>query len=171
MSSLLDGCNKLAREELSRVGALRSLREELSQLREHLLGALTFEIERRIYEPATSVGRGNGPTSPGSLSPPGLSRLGSVDGSARGRPRRTSSALDSTDRFDSMTSSQRRPTHRRTATYAAGLTPGTSFSEGNAADTDGVMNELVPCIAHLGGVKAALRTLRSHMPEKVRRKK
>lgn len=168
VSTLLDGCNKVAREELAGVGALRSLREGLAQLREYLLGSLTVEIERRVYEAATPGGA-NGPGSPPSLSPQiGLQRPGSVDGGGKPRPRRTSSALDNQTRLDSLT--MRRPTHRRTATYAAG-TPGGGgmFSgEGNVGDPEGALHELVTCIAQLGGVNAALRTLRSHMPGQVR---
>lgn len=49
MSALLDGCNKLAREELQAVGALRELAEEMGRRRAGLQASLVTELEARVY--------------------------------------------------------------------------------------------------------------------------
>lgn len=49
VSVLLDGCNKLAREELQAVGALRELAEEMGRRRAGLQASLVAELEARVY--------------------------------------------------------------------------------------------------------------------------
>lgn len=49
VSVLLDGCNKLARQELAAVGALRELREEMGRRRAALQASLVAELEGRVY--------------------------------------------------------------------------------------------------------------------------
>lgn len=196
MSTLLDGCNKVAREELLGVGALRTLRDDLSHLRESLLTTLTVEIERCVYESSgANRNRGSGG---GVLSTPPRSLLKSFgDGGGGGsmsaagsmtmpRLRRPgSSYLDSPGSSSRLleASPVRRPTHRRAATYGAAGTAGFgSFSglgsaggggfvlsgDGHLVDPEGSLNTLVACVAQLGGVHAALRSLRSHMPSQIR---
>jgi hypothetical protein len=206
VSTLLDGCNKVAREELLGVGALRTLRDDLSHLRESLLATLIAEIERCVYNVSpNSRSRGGGGGGGGILSTPPRSIMkssngGGDDGSggnitAAGsmtmpRLRRPGSSLfespnNSGDRILEA-SPMRRPTHRRAATYAgaAGTAGFGSFSglgtmnnigsgfimsgDGHLLDPEVSLNTLVTCVAQLGGVHAALRSLRSHMPSKIR---
>lgn len=49
VSLLLDGCNKLARQELQAVGALRELAAEMGKRRDALLASLVAELEARVY--------------------------------------------------------------------------------------------------------------------------
>ncbi|KAL4452048.1 hypothetical protein ABPG75_007710 [Micractinium tetrahymenae] len=51
VSLLLDGCNKLARQELQAVGALRELAAEMGRRRAALLASLVAELEARVYRP------------------------------------------------------------------------------------------------------------------------
>eukprot|EP00891_Asterochloris_glomerata_P001519 jgi/Astpho2/1519/Aster-x0067 len=46
---LLDGCNKLARHEMSRVGAVRDLKREMGTRRASLQKQMLHELEQRIY--------------------------------------------------------------------------------------------------------------------------
>lgn len=201
VSTLLDGCNKVAREELLGVGALRTLRDDLSHLRESLLATLTAEIERCVYESSNRSRNGGG----GALSTPPRSLLKSFGGgdgggggsiSAAGsmtmpRLRRPGSSLESPNSINKLleASPVRRPTHRRAATYAAAGSAGfgslSGFGnigsvggagdgnfvlsgDGHLVDPEVSLNTLVSCVAQLGGVQAALRSLRSHMPSKIR---
>lgn len=205
VSTLLDGCNKVAREELLGVSALRTLRDDLSQLRESLLATLTAEIERCIYESSSSRGRGGGGSIGGFPSTPPravLKPFGDAGGGDRGSgiisaagsmtmPRLRlpeSTFLESPGSTRGIElSPMRRPVHRRAATYGTAGTAGFgSFSglgslggnstsgfirsgDGHLVDPEVSLNTLVSCVAQLGGVQAALRSLRSHMPSKVRR--
>ena len=199
MSTLLDGCNKVAREELLGVGALRTLRDELSHLRESLLTTLTAEIERCVYEsPGSRIRGGGGSISGGPSTPPrsilksfggtggdggSISAAGSMTMPRLRRPE--TSFLESPSSIRTSESSpMRRPAHRRAATYGAAGTAGFgSFSgfgsissaggfivsgDGHLVDPEVSLNTLVTCVAQLGGVHAALRSLRTHMPSKVR---
>lgn len=49
VSLLLDGCNKLARQELQAVGALQELAAEMGRRRASLLASLVAELEARVY--------------------------------------------------------------------------------------------------------------------------
>ena len=49
VSVLLDGCNKLAREELQAVGALQELAEEMGRRRAGLQASIVAELEARVY--------------------------------------------------------------------------------------------------------------------------
>ena len=114
----------------------------------------------------------------GSMTMPRLRRSGSsyVDS-----PGSSSRLLDA--------SPMRRPTHRRAATYSTAGTAGFGSlsglgnigslggagdggfilsGDGHLVDPEVSLNTLVACVAQLGGVQAALRSLRSHMPTKIR---
>ncbi len=205
VTTLLDGCNKVAREELLGVGALRTLRDDLSQLRESLLATLTAEIERCVYDSHGSFnhrntrGLGGGGGGGGMFNTPPRTILknsilgdgGSISASGSmtmPRLRRHgSSYLESPMNSGVLqpdASPMRRPTHRRAATYGAAGTAGFgSFSglgtirsaggfimsgDGHFVDSEVSLTTLVSCVAQLGGVQAALRSLRSHMPSKIR---
>lgn len=61
VSLLLDGCNKLARQELQAVGALRQLAAEMGRRRAALLAGLVSELEGRVYRlegPGTPLAAG-----------------------------------------------------------------------------------------------------------------
>lgn len=46
---LLEGCNRLARQEVSKIGALRDLKKDMGVRRSVLLQAVVAELERRVY--------------------------------------------------------------------------------------------------------------------------
>ena len=56
VSLLLDGCNKLARQELQSVGALRELAADMGRRRTALLAGLVAELEARVYRLGGSPG-------------------------------------------------------------------------------------------------------------------
>ena len=87
MSVLLDGCNKLAREELASVGALAELTEEMGRRRAALQASLVAELEGRVYRLDAPAANGDdaGGDDAGSLLPGGGG--GGAGGGGGGVPR------------------------------------------------------------------------------------
>jgi hypothetical protein len=89
VSLLLDACNKLARQELAGVGALRELGEEMGRRRDALQDSLVAELEARAYRtapPGAAAALAGRQGDPGALA-------GSGGAAAAGVPRLALSAL------------------------------------------------------------------------------
>ena len=183
VSTLFYGCNKVAREELSRVGALRSLKEEFAHLRESLLSTLIAELEKCVYTKSnastgqqqqqrnglwattttTTPVRGGIWGTPAAAPSTDIFRPGGGSRTAPRIPRRSSLIFDTSLGSNGTPSPtavvmMTGPMHRRAATYAAG-----GFGDGHLLDPEVPLNTLVTCVAQLGGVKTALKTIRAHM--------
>lgn len=91
VSVLLDGCNKLAREELQAVGALKELVLEMGRRRGALLGSLVSELEGRVYRldgMLAPAGTGGTAGTPGTADGLGLAAVAEAGGGGRqGVPR------------------------------------------------------------------------------------
>jgi len=179
VSTLLSGCNKAARQELSGVGALQQVRRELAAQRHSLVAAMTAELEVRAYDTSSAVSGG----ARHHASPV----KGTVDGHVSTQapstvPRRQRPAAlisdvnaDATDGAQQFTVA--RPLHRRAATLGGGLPlptmspmkPGAGGAgAGHLLDADVSVVTLVNCIAQLGGVPSVLEAVRARMARKVR---
>ncbi|GAB4819189.1 hypothetical protein N2152v2_006235 [Parachlorella kessleri] len=90
---LLDGCNKLARQEMSRVGALAELKEEMGRRRASLQASMVEELEARIYklDPPAAAAASTGGGQAGGAASNGAGVPGSATGPSH---RRTSSGSD-----------------------------------------------------------------------------
>lgn len=87
VSVLLDGCNKLAREELQAVGALRELAEEMGRRRAGLQASLVAELESRVYRLDGGAAAGGGLAGGSSSAAGGGSEAGGEAGGRPGVPR------------------------------------------------------------------------------------
>lgn len=81
VSVLLDGCNKLAREELASVGALAELAEEMGRRRAALQASLVGELEARVYRlDASAAPGGGGAAAGGNIGSLGAAAAGGAGG-------------------------------------------------------------------------------------------
>jgi len=180
VNTLLEGCNKVAREELIGISALKQLRDELSRRRNALVTAITIELEKRTY--IDGVGSSAALWTAGPHTPLRTRMRIPTGPNTAPRPTRTLS-FTSTEGIVGADQCNRsaafevqRPLHRRAATYAAGTPPGIHASlvddadafTGHLLESEVSLNTLVSCCAQLGGVPVVLESLRSRMPTKVR---
>ena len=194
VSQLLEGCNKLAREELAGVGALRELREELGRRRSALQETLLAEVEARLYrlDPGTQASSSGGSAeaeAPSAAATAGTRLMrrttsSSNDGEASLAAAGAGLAGCTLPRAVSAAPGggmvlTTRPSHRRMASGLPALGPlgpgsavpstaALSTADGHLVLTEVPLFTLVDCIAQLGGVQEAQVALRQHMPRQLR---
>eukprot|EP00884_Botryococcus_braunii_P010678 jgi/Botrbrau1/19611/Bobra.0035s0088.1 len=188
---LLEGCAKLARQELAKVGALREVRRQMAEHRTALQQNIILEIEARMYDIGQAASQSSeGPErSPHGLQPfgPHHSRHKSVAegvgailegaGGAEQTPnltrRKRGQSLKFTRGADSAghgsqvfgrQTPQERALHRR----GKSLAPGDKAQGQAKTGKQEPVTSLVTCIAMIGGVAEAQQTLRRRMPSQIR---
>ncbi|KAK9811074.1 hypothetical protein WJX73_000162 [Symbiochloris irregularis] len=178
VAALLDGCSKLAREELAGVGALNGIRQDLAARKVNLYKGLVHQLEELIfYVPPQAGSAGSdasAPQDPNRLQK--LQQTGSVPSSRglppSGRPPGKGSALPPRPGAPRASSGDGAGPSGRgkegESDGASAASPGdgdlSSVAKMTSAQRSEAASRLAACLVQSCGHMEALSTMRRHMP-------
>ncbi|KAK9837523.1 hypothetical protein WJX81_008555 [Elliptochloris bilobata] len=154
---LIGACNKLARHELSKVGALRDIKRDMAERRATLQKLIVHEVESRIFNIAEPAAEGAAAAA-GAVSAPNA-HLRCAVGAGK-----ELAAQEAAMASEASTGSLPGGAQSGLASGRAGSEP----AEAPAAAGSISLEHLVVCLASLGGIAEAQLTLRRHMPAQIR---
>ncbi|DBA83817.1 TPA: hypothetical protein ACH3X1_006340 [Trebouxia sp. C0004] len=169
---LIDSCSKLARHELSRVGALEDLKKDMAHWQSVLQTRLVAEIEESLFVPQSARAgiiaedeevdfRKLGPTTP-----QGLLEASLRTDSRRSRQPAASGSAFTTNSFSSKT----RPALHGKQPHAFHSDSALSMSQlhnGSQAAKITPVAGLVDCLVKIGGISEAQAALHQHLPNQM----